>query len=110
MTNEQINKRLHELMGMCQHEWYKKAMSQDTWVCSICKIQRDAISLPVNIDFTTSWEGFGLLWTWLQKHELWEEFCEWYDIDGHPSLYTIDLISPPALSRAVVDFFEEVVS
>lgn len=82
LTDEQINKRLHELMGLCWH-----------------------------ID-NTEWDGFGILWTWLQKHERWEEF--WLKrLEGvarsrsETIMGMCQLISPPILSRAIVKFFEE---
>lgn len=108
LTDEQINKRIHELMGLCQHKW-NKAMYQNTWICSICGLHTD--TLPVTMDFTTSWEGFGLIWEWLQKHERWEEFLNHYGYSWNYKQRLIDLniISPPAMSKAVVEFFGETI-
>ena len=67
-----------------------------------------------NIDFTTSWEGFGILWEFMQKHELWTKFISkqiWntiseQNINKFSGIFE-RLISPAGLAIAVVEFFEE---
>lgn len=105
LTNEQINKRIHELLGLCWH----KNLSLMRWECLDCH------RLPLKFNFTTSWEGFGILWGWLQKHERREEFYVsngWHIPKTEPHsgwCLPITIISPSALSRAVVKFFRETV-
>lgn len=114
LTDEQINKRIHEIMELCQHEW-------DEWLgdyeypsrsarCVKCHREFDEL---LSGDFVSSWEGFGLLWTWLQKAEngdTWKDFWSvQYDRRGRdePESWVLKFISPPILSRSVVEFFEE---
>lgn len=90
MTNEEINKRIHELMGLC---WYQ--------------------NIDHNYNFTSDWSAFGMLWEWMQKHEKWEKFLidnskflspkDWVQIPFVP----IHLINPFNFSTAFVEFFKQ---
>jgi len=79
-----------------------------------------------NIDFVNTWEGFGILWKFIQKHEHWEKFIYYYGAKSRALheyhfgqdcnklcsvtdrvLVYIDIINPPALAKVVARFFEE---
>lgn len=116
MTDDEINKRIHELLGMCQHE-YKPYNHKGIYACSYCA-DLEKFS-KVNIDFTTSWEGFGILVEWWKKHEKFRKFMEEecqgsceitdnYDDTASQELYVaIKYVSPRALVEATVRFFKE---
>ena len=98
MSDEEINKRIHEVMGLCFHV-------RSTNQCIRChKILIKAVGagefecLPANLNFLT-WEGFGLMWEFMQKHPGWYNFWHHY--------WHTKLINPRALAEAVVEFFEE---
>ena len=107
MTEEQLNKRIHEIMGLCGHENISQIWNE----CFDCHKHDAGLTL---IDFVNSWEGFGILWGFIQKHERLEEFITKY---GSYAVYPIKppyvyclpivLISPLAFAKAVVEFFEE---
>lgn len=100
MTDEDINKRIYELLGWCYHE----LSSVDVSKCKHCNLTNNPKD---NLDFTTSWEGFGILITWWQKQEQLAEFANthesWYQGQNIP----INLISPRGLAEATVRFFKE---
>ena len=132
MTDEELNKRIREIMGRC---WHIRSTNE----CIVChKILIKSVGrgnfecLPANVDFVNTWEGFGLLWEFMRKHEqrhgFWELLYEKAEIDYREKthgkfgvdavkfwqiyllgLYTNkqEIISPPVFSRAVVEFFEE---
>lgn len=113
MTDIEINKRIYGLMGLCWHYWTFTGPKQGTFKCIKCGEFKDNPSS--NLNFTGDWKisayEFGLLWTWLQKHERWEEF--WLkrleNVARNRSetiMVMCQIISPPTLSRAVVEFFE----
>ena len=104
MTDEQLNKRLHEILRLCWHEW-NKSIYQNTWICSHCGLHTD--SLPVNTDFVNTWQGFGILWEFIQKHEKWDDFLEWVDESFCDFAISIKYINPPTFAKAVGKFFEE---
>ena len=95
MTDEQLNKRLHEIMSVCGH---------DNW----------RYSIPDVADLVNTWQCFGILWEFMQKHEQWENFISkqiWVSISDRKinklsGIFT-KLISLPAFAKAVVEFFEE---
>lgn len=115
MTDEELNKRMHEIMGLCQHNW-NKAMYQNVWICSLCELTKDTASVPVNLDFTKDWLAFGLAWEFMQKHERWEEFVsnngyspnEVLNSDerGVPLNVYLKLINTRALAETVMEFFK----
>lgn len=90
MTNDELNKRVHEIMGL---KYY--------------------------YNFTGNWQTsayeFGMMFEFMQKHERWEEFVpftwHWYRetiIETKPWLNVIHvrLISPRPFAEAMVSFFE----
>ena len=98
MTDLELNKRLHEILNLCWHESLK-----DSEQCSkfLSGYRCD------NIDFL-AWEGFGVLWKWLQKHEKREKFFFILHKGRRPTdMIYIHLINPRALAEAVVEFFKE---
>ena len=116
MTDEiELNKYLHELVGLCRHEW-RKSLYQYTWQCSKCGLTSD--ELPLQFHFLT-WEGFGIAWEWIQRHERWSEFLDYcmaqvyhswdcIPIDTHTILpLPENIVSPRALAEAIVEFFKE---
>lgn len=102
--SDELNRRLHEIMGLCFHV-------RTTNQCIKChKILIKAVGrgeyecLPANINFLT-WEGFGILWEWLQKHKKFQNFL--WEQDGDNCCLQINLINPRALAEAVAEFFKE---
>lgn len=95
MNNEEINKIIHRLL---------------TCECDKCGKPFD---ITKNLDFTTSWEAFGILWEWWQKHPKFENFRyghilfpECADSRGGRHI-NINVISPRTLAEATVEFFKE---
>ncbi len=107
-TDEELNKRLHEIMGLCWHEHKPNIfdpirLSVD-YGCIKC-----GKGFIYSYNNLLTWEGFGVLWEWLQKHEEWEKFMEKWGIPGHYREWLIntELINSRALAEAVVRFFKE---
>jgi len=111
-TDEQLNKRLHELMGLCWHELTAQGLPH-WYICKNCKSEIHGDPSLLQIDFVNTWEGFGIVWEFMQKHTEWEKFCAkngWYipKIESNCGwCLPITLISPPAFAKKVVEFFEE---
>ena len=117
MTDEiELNKYLHELVGLCRHEW-RKSLYQYTWQCSKCGLTSD--ELPLQFHFLT-WDGFGIAWEFMQKHNDWEDFWDFLleehvkhlPLNCKPSYMEVirmvtSKINPRELVEAVVRFFEE---
>jgi len=101
MTDEQFNQRLHEITGLCWHEcpFHNPEFSK----LSHYKCHKCGLNYCSRTDLVNTWKGFGILWEFMQKHERWEDFISATMGRGR-NLY---LISPPALAKAVVEFFEE---
>lgn len=116
LTDIVINKRIHKLLGLCQHMWYlqgdftpklpKFSVIPVIWKCKKCK--REVFNKRDNLDFTSDWHAFGMLWQWVYNHERFADFI-WGDHDGEDEdrCSTISLISPRALSEAICKFFKE---
>lgn len=111
MTDEEINKRIHELLGLCQHDW-------DEWLgdyehparsarCTKCSREYNEL---LSGDFTTSWEGYGMLITWWQEQKkTWDTFCnaqEHIENCYCGKHISTKYISPRNLAEATVKFFE----
>lgn len=98
MTDEEINKRIYELAGMCWHELQSEPTAlmagRKYRKCKKCKCNIDIDN--ISIDFTASWKGFGILWEWWQKQKEFNDFI--FELDGD---------NPPALAEATVEFFKE---
>ena len=105
-TDEQLNKRLHELMGLCWHELTAQGLPH-WYICKNCKSEIHGDPSLLQIDFVNTWEGFGILWEFTQQHERWEEFIQ-NQLWGVMPIQTVleNLVSPPALAKAVMEFFE----
>lgn len=106
--DEELNKRLHEIMGLCFHvrsanqcikchRTLVKATGGGTFEC-----------LPANIDFLT-WEGFGILFTWLKTRHGYGGFMHKYGYGSDQTgWYLRDYyIDPHASAEAVCEFFKE---
>lgn len=102
----ELNKRLHEIMGLCFHvrsanqcikchRVLVKAIGEGKFEC-----------LPANIDFLT-WEGFGILWEWLSKRHGYGAFMHRYGYGSEEVGWYLKecFINPRALAEAVVEFF-----
>ena len=111
MTDEDLNKRIHDIMGLC---WHIRSTNE----CIVCHKMLFKIigggnfeCLPANIDFVNTWEGFGILWEFMQKHEQWDKFrlrfCAYDEITNKHWCLNVKLISPPVFAKAVVGFFED---
>lgn len=111
-TDEEINEKIHEIMGLCKHE----GDGSHTYNirCSKCDKVFNPFS-SLNYTFTGNWQTsayeFGLLWEFMQKHERWEEFLEHtigtqikYTTNIIYNVINIDFISPRTLAEAVVRF------
>ena len=89
MTDEQLNKRLHEIMGI---KWYSEYL-EDT---------------GYNYDLVHSWRGFGILWEFIQEHPRRGEMLKkWEREDDSGTMYIEEwIIDPSSLAEIVVEFFE----
>ena len=118
MTDEDLNKRIHEIMGLCWHESTNERQLDDSILCRNCGEKFHIFKLfNLNTDFVNTWEGFGILWEFIRGHEQWEKFLNRSlrnkaitNSDNEIIGYRIqieDLISPPAFAKIVVEFFED---
>ena len=112
MTDEEINKRIHKIIGLCWHEneldncEYDKL---DIYKCNKCRRYYSDNMKSVN-----TWVGFGILWEFMQKHEQFSEFILIYGGQDfiqktsksgeYEDYLRIEYISPPALAKAVMEF------
>ena len=98
MSDEELNKKLHEIIGLCWHE--HKSNMLDPIRLSVnygcIKCGKGFIYSYYNL---LTWEGFGIMWEFMQKHPGWYDFWHHY--------WLTKLISPRALAEAVVEFFGE---
>ena len=113
MTDNELNKRIHEIMGLCWHDLKPQGLP-NWYICKNCKSELQGDPSLFHVDFINTWTGFGILWEFMQKHEQFEEFITKYGSYATypikpPYVYCllIALISPPALARAIVEFFED---
>ena len=106
MTNEELNKRMHEIIGLCYPDREPKSI--------IC---RQHGMVHPKYDFTSDWSAFGLLWSWMQEHEKWDAFIyqlpsmkegDYGVVDdiSYPLIQTY-YVNPLNLSTAIVEFFKE---
>lgn len=86
MNNEELNKRIHELLGF---KWY----------------EGDSADFGYNYEFTKEWRAFGYLWEWWQKQEKWEDFL--FESDSEMCCIGLKYVSPRGLAEATVEFFKE---
>ena len=120
MTDEELNKKIHEIIGLC---WHIRSTNE----CIVChRILVKSVGggnfecLPANIDFVNAWEGFGILWGFMQRRELSEKlnfrYYVWGALIGHgdwsndlsdANAIPTSLISPSVFANAVIKFFEE---
>ena len=94
-TDDELNKEIHRILGRCWHEFVP---SDDTleWICNHCNKKETEIGNSINF---LTWEGFGVLWEFMQKQPGWYTFWHHY--------WHTNLINPHALAEAVVEFFKE---
>lgn len=118
LSDDELNKRVHEIMGLCQHKWELFAYGSQIWYRCDCG---DISSKIIEVyNFTGNWKTsayeFGMMFEFMQKHERWEEFLSKYgwksfSVDSLPdgkSFIKTSLISPRPFAEAMVRFFEEV--
>ena len=99
MTDEDLNKRIYELMGLCWHEGSMR--------CKKCGAYIDNIDSS-NIDFCRTWEGFGILWEWWQQQPEWESakfICTYFLLYNQRWYLDLTKISPLELAEATVKLF-----
>ena len=125
MTDKQLNKRIHEIMEICWHVIDFHVLDR-YFYCLLCLEEQPETKGMTNIDFVNTWEGFGILWKFIQKHEHWEKFIYYHGAKSRALheyhfgqdcnklcsvtdrvLVYIDIINPPALAKVVARFFEE---
>jgi|SRR3972149_6901741 len=120
MTDEELNKKIHEIMGLC---WHIRSTNE----CIVChRILVKSVGggnfecLPANIDFVNAWEGFGIPWKFIQEQEyikklnfrdyIWSKLIghgDWSEDLSDADAVPETIISPLALAKAFVEFFEE---
>ena len=91
MTDEQLNERLHEIMGLKCCYWWLRGNEH-------------------NFSNNKDWRAFGVMWEWLQTRHGYEEFMHKYGYGSNKIGWYLKecYISPRALAEAVVEFFKEV--
>ena len=89
-TDEELNKRMHEIMGLCFHV---QEPDGRPLFCQKCH------RFIIKHDFTVDWSAFGIAWEWIQNHPGWYSFWHKY--------WHTNLISPLKLAEAIVEFFKE---
>lgn len=115
MTDEELNKRVHEIMGLCQCERVIKSLA----LCKNGMKNRNNHRVTI-FNFTGDWETsayeFGLMFEFMRKHERWEEFLahtlafeeiKLHKNNGYYPYWFYYLISPRPFAEAMVRFFEE---
>lgn len=115
MIDEDLNKRLHEIMGLCWHEW-EYAKHAQGMICILCSQIVATYNPKDNIDFVNTWQSFGILWEFIQKHERWEEFMNFaltkqelqhFKNNTYYKYWWYFIVNPPVLAKTVAEFFEE---
>src|SRR3989304_6883962 len=83
MTDEDLNKRIHEIVGLC---WHKCKLDNPKYEkLSHYKCEKCGLGYIINRNLVNTWEGFGILWEFMQKHEQIEEFITKYgSYAAHP--------------------------
>lgn len=118
LSDEELNKRVHEIMEICQHKWEPGAYGSQTWYHCDCGDISSKIIKSYNFtgDWQTSAYEFGLMFEFMQKHERWEEFVfenGYADYKGTTRedewivCLPISLISPRPFAEAMCEFFKE---
>ena len=116
MTDTELNKKVHKLIGLCWHEFVPSDDNLE-WSCEHCsKLDTGILNSSINL---LTWEGFGIAWEWIQRHERRGEFLDYCMAQVYHSwdcipidIHTIlplpeNIVSPRALSEAIVEFFKE---
>ena len=120
MTDEEINKRIYKIMGLCWHEAGSGVMLISGQWCGRCvscgkNLPKELFN---NIDLVNTWQGFGILWEFIQKKDykvkanfrdyVWSKLIghgDWSDDLTDADAIPESLISPPAFAKVVVEFF-----
>lgn len=109
MTDIELNKRIHEIMGYCPHNNISQIWNECT----------DCHRLSLRMDFIASWEGFGIAWEFMQKHARREEFLHYCMAQVYSSwdclpsgdysgmVLPVPIISPRPFAEAMCEFFKE---
>ena len=95
MTDDELNKRMHEIMGLC---WHVQEVDGRPLFCQKCH------RFIIKHDFTVDWSAFGIAWEWIHQKRSMSDF---HTILDSVELY---LLSPRTLSEAIVEFFKEEVA
>ena len=104
-TDDELNKRLHKIMELCWHE-LSDIQEGTPFKCKHCTVIMTKLR-NFNIDFLT-WEGFGIVWEWLQTRHGYEAFMHKHGYGSNDIGWYLKerYISPRALAEAVIEFFE----
>lgn len=81
MDKNEINKTIHEAMGLCWHEFDP----YDFMECLHCKEIVVREDRP-NPDYTSDSE-FLPLWRWAKEQEWWDTFLDWYTDEAWPDVW-----------------------
>jgi len=101
-TDKELNKKVHVILRICWHENISQIWNE----CLDC--HKHDIELTKLVNFVSTWEGFGIIWEFIQKHERWPAFTLEHGISRMTGWYLpVKLISPSALAQAFVEFFED---
>ena len=102
MTNEEINKTIHEAMGLCIHTY-------GAYITGECKCTARPCKIP---DYTSDWSAFGRAIEWLVR----QEWLAWFLNTGNGVYYRrggyapdvveikVDLLDPLKGSTAIANF------
>lgn len=118
MTNIELNKEMHRILGLFWHETIKDLVVKNGRIINTEKcscghkaaylIHKDHWEKNLNFFGDEKWRAFGMAWEWLQKHERWEEFFDkWGYYDTVKYYLYLELINPRDLAKAIVEFFKE---
>ena len=107
-TDEQLNKCLHKIMGLCWHITNTdNRLIGGQWLSRCYKCSGGFFK---NKNFVNTWEGFGILWEFMQEHERWEDFrIKYFAYNETVGLgWSIPerLTNPPEFAKKVVKFFK----
>lgn len=101
-----INKKIHEIMGLCWHEVVETISEDELPECVKCNALFIS-DTDFNIDFCTSWEAFGILWEWWQKHDKFNDFLREASANRVGFIYWRIMVSPRSFAEATVEFFKK---
>ena len=107
MTNEQVNKIIHEARGLCWHEVHQISCKVLGELGCPCGFTTYNVSFPLteehlklNPDYTSNWSDYGPVLKWAQDQVWWLSF--FFKV----GLYS-QLLSPKSGSYALAQYLTE---